>query len=121
MTGFSRPVCACIDGRSGGVCEVCGNGRAVERHHRRPRGMGGSSEARTNSAANALHVCGVCHRLIEANRTLALLLGWLLPQSADPAASRVMYRGEWTLLGESGDVTNGSADDSHIPASQVVG
>jgi 5-methylcytosine-specific restriction protein A len=83
---------------------VCGNGRAVERHHRRPRGMGGSSRGTTNTAANGLHLCGVCHRLVELNRTLALLLGWLLPQAAtEPAQHRVMYRGEWALLDDNGD------------------
>ncbi|OYN76830.1 hypothetical protein [Mycolicibacterium sphagni] len=104
MTGFSALVCAVIDCRSGGVCEVCGAHRAVERHHRRPRGAGGSRREDTNSAANALHLCTYCHHLIEHNRALAYLVGWLLPQTQSPERERVLRRGDFVLLADDGSV-----------------
>lgn len=105
MTGFSDEVHAILDGRSMGRCEVCVGGRVVEHHHRRPRGSGGSKDRETNLPSNGLALCGPCHRMIESHRTVALLLGWLLPQGVDPAARRVMYRGEWAVLSTDGGVT----------------
>lgn len=102
MTGFAPAVQAVIDARSGGVCEVCGASRAVERHHRRPRGMGGSSLGSTNRASNALHACGGCHRLIEANRALSYLTGWLVPNGKDPSLFPVLRRGDFVLLDDEG-------------------
>lgn len=102
MTGFAPATCDVIDSRSGGWCEACNTRQAVERHHRRPRGSGGSKRADTNTAANCLHLCGVCHRLIESHRALAYLLGWLLSQNQSPDQQRVMYRGDWALLTDDG-------------------
>lgn len=105
MTGFSPAVCAAIDERSSGVCEVCGVGKARERHHRRPRGAGGSRRDETNTAANCLHICWSCHHsLIESHRQVGYLMGWLLSQNMSPDRERVMYRGEWMLLGDDGSV-----------------
>lgn len=104
MTGFSPATCDVIDERSGLWCEVCDARRAVERHHRRPRGAGGSRRSDTNTAANCLHACGVCHRLIESHRQLAYKLGWLLGQNSFPDRARVMYRGDWALLTDDGQV-----------------
>ncbi len=107
-TGFSTEVHAMVDGRALGLCEVCGDGRVVEHHHRRPRGSGGSRQADTNGPANALGVCHACHRLIESHRSVALLMGWLIPQRTrvpvQPCDKRVMYRGEWMFLTDDGQV-----------------
>lgn len=104
MTGFSPAVCATIDERSGRICEVCGVGKATQRHHRRPRQAGGSKRDDTNTASNSLHACFPCHTLIEHNRSLGYLMGWLLPQSQSPDRERVMYRGDWVLLGTDGGI-----------------
>lgn len=108
MTGFSANVRAVVEGRSGGMCEVCGEGRVTEIHHRRPRGMGGSSSGDTNKPSNALALCNACHRMIESNRAVAMLLGWLMPQrtrnGASPSGRRVMYRGAWVFLADDGNV-----------------
>jgi 5-methylcytosine-specific restriction protein A len=104
-TGFAPAVRATIEGRSMGLCEVCGGGLVVEHHHRRPRGAGGSKRLDTNQAANGLGLCYACHRLIESNRRLAMLLGWLLLQSDQPNARPVMYRGAWVYLLDDGTIT----------------
>lgn len=101
---FSPEVKAIVDGRSWGRCEVCGDGRIAEYHHRRPRGAGGSKRPDTGQASNCLGLCHVCHRMIESHRTIALLLGWLVGQRVPPVAARVMWRGEWAMLTDDGQV-----------------
>lgn len=101
---FSAETKAAVDVRSDGCCEICGAARAVEKHHRRPRGAGSTRRLETASAANCLHTCRECHRLAESNRNLAMLLGWLVPSTFDPASQPVLYRGEWARLGEDGSV-----------------
>lgn len=98
MTGFLKPVRDMIVRRSQGVCERCGAAPAVQIHHRRPRGMGGSSAADTNVASNGLAVCVACHREIEANRADSLKYGWLIRQGQNPAEIGVLRMGEWVLL-----------------------
>ena len=34
----------------------------------------------------------------------AFLVGWLLPQGASPSEHRVLYRGDWKMLGDDGSV-----------------
>lgn len=103
-TGFPPAVCGVVDMRSALVCEVCNANRAVERHHRRPRRAGGSRLDDTNTPPNCLHLCSHCHTLIERNRALAYLMGWLLPEGLSPIAERVMYRGDWVILDNDGRV-----------------
>ena len=81
-------------------------------HHRKPRGMGGTTDPRVSSIANALTVCGSgvtgCHGRIERNREVALRVGLLIPTNATtetfaPAAVRVRRLDKtWWLLTESG-------------------
>ena len=111
MTGFSPDVKAVIRDRAQNLCERCGQYASdCVAHHRRPRGMGGSSRGDTNRPSNALWLCGMCHNVVEHHREQALLLGQLLRQSQSPADERVLRRGAWVFLGDNGDV---------IPASQV--
>lgn len=91
-----------VAARSGWRCELCGtvlgwsddDGSTTwcaphSLHHRRPRGMGGTRRADTNSPANLLLLCGTgttgCHSRVEASRAAAHQLGWLLHQTEDPA------------------------------------
>jgi hypothetical protein len=55
-----------------------------EIHHRRPRGMGGSRDPKTNSPANLILLCPDHHAWVESNRTEALEMGFLVPQGHDP-------------------------------------
>ncbi len=101
MTGFPKPVRDLIRARSGGHCEVCGH-QAVQVHHRRPRGMGGSTAADTNTAANALDLCVSCHLWIEGYRAEAYRMGWLVRQHHSPSVAPVLWRGEWRWLDDEG-------------------
>lgn len=103
MTGFPRRVRDLVTERANGACERCGMAApAYQLHHRRPRGMGGSSREDTNTPANALLVCVGCHSDIEANRDDAYKYGWLVHQSHDPVAVKVLRRGEWVRLANNG-------------------
>lgn len=85
--------------RAGGCCELCGRhpGPDYSYHHRRPRGMGGSSAADTNQPQNLLFVCGSgttgCHGLIEASRLDSYDFGWLVRQGHDPLDIPVVLAG----------------------------
>jgi hypothetical protein len=103
-TDFPPAVLAVVHGRSDWWCEMCGLARAIEHHHRRARGMGGTLRDSTSSAANCLHTCRECHRLVESNRNLAKVLGWLVEQHSDPAQTPVVYRGGRVLLDELGNM-----------------
>lgn len=104
MTGFPKAVRAAVLARAAGWCERCGAAEPVEVHHRRPRGMGGSKAADTNSAANALALCGECHRVVESDRDDATQFGWLIRQGVQPASVPVLRRGQWCRLTDSGHV-----------------
>lgn len=70
--------------RSGGVCEICGRRAAGHMHHRRPRKMGGSRRPSTNSPANFLHICPLCHQWIEiVSRGHARSWGWIVADSIE--------------------------------------
>jgi hypothetical protein len=106
MTGFPQKVRDIITLRAGGCCERCGFAApAYQHHHRRPRGMGGSSADDTNRASNALCVCVSCHSEIEANREAAISFGWLVRQGLDPADTPVLLSGSWVLLDDFGYTT----------------
>ena len=73
-------------------CENCG----VEKHtfgfsihHRKPRGMGGTSKKEINNPSNLILLCGSgttgCHGWVESNREKAYELGLLVKQSQNPA------------------------------------
>lgn len=99
-TGPTKTTKDLVWARAGGRCEVCGGSlagmRGFSRHHRRPRGMGGSRLPDTNSPANILLVCGSatnpegCHNRIESNREQAYSDGLLLHQGDDPTLVPVM-------------------------------
>ncbi|PYY59992.1 HNH endonuclease [Curtobacterium sp. MCSS17_011] len=91
-------------------CFRCGRSiltGAYSIHHRRPRGMGGTSAVSANLAANAVTLCGTgtagCHGWTEAHRRDAFRLGLLMPQGTDPAAVPILHhRAGWVNLDELG-------------------
>lgn len=106
-TGFSAEVRGLIRDRAAGNCERCGDlnnvrDHGAQVHHRRPRGMGGTRRDSSNQAANGLLLCGMCHRVIENNRTQAFGLGQLVEQNSDPLTTPVLVRGVWSLLDNDG-------------------
>lgn len=110
-TGFPPAVRDLIRDRAAGNCERCGElnnvrDHGAQVHHRRPRGMGGTSRGSTSQASNGLFLCGACHRVIEDNREQALKLGQLVPQNKEPITIPVLYRGGWVLLDDEGYTYN---------------
>lgn len=80
------------------------DGRSVRtsRHHRQPRGMGGSALAVQHELANLLLVCGDgvagCHGWIEAYRDEAYDRGLLVRRGLDPAQVPVTLAGGRQVL-----------------------
>jgi hypothetical protein len=70
--------------RDGGNCARCGITLSgfYSLHHRKPRGMGGTKDPRSDDPRNLIHLCGSgttgCHGYVESNRALAYTTGWLL-------------------------------------------
>lgn len=91
MTGgaFDFDVRLAVLMRSGGLCERCRANPADQMHHRRPRGMGGTSVEWVGQAANAAHLCAACHRWVEAHRASSLMFGWLIPLDTQATADLV--------------------------------
>jgi hypothetical protein len=92
-------------------CECCGGTLFVgfqSHHHRRPSGMGGSSDAAAHTPQNVVHVCGRdnrtgCHGDIHQNPEQAREHGWLVRQGADPAKVPVLlWDGRPVLLDAAG-------------------
>lgn len=104
VTGFSPQVRDVIIERGGGMCERCGALPGTQAHHRRPRGMGGSKRHDTNTPANGLWACDLCHDWVERNRTEARKEGWLIRQADKASETKVLRRGEWVLLDDGGGV-----------------
>lgn len=97
--------------RCGLRCERCAtpftHSNGGDPHHRRPRGMGGSSETGTNRLGNLVGICRPCHDHIESHRARSLAEGWLVPQGRDPRSVPVLSQlhGGWVLLSDDGSVT----------------
>ena len=91
--------------RSRGMCEICGDKRPTERHHRRRRRDGG------DRLANLLFVCTDCHRLITdhpESLTKARANGWIVPALAlsDVETYPVrLWDTTWVLLDDDGHAT----------------
>lgn len=93
--------------RSSERCERC-NGSlfgvyGYSLHHRRPRGMGGSRDPRTNRVPNFLVLCGSgttgCHGWVEQNRARAYDTGFLVRRGHDPEHTPIVgYQGLQTPI-----------------------
>ena len=84
MTGPDLATRQAVIDRAGRKCERCGQpGEQI--HHRKPRGMGGTSDPAINAFPNLVLVCVTCHDEIERNRQMAYESGWLVHRWQDPA------------------------------------
>lgn len=103
MTGFPNQVREMVLRRADGRCERCGmHCDVLQLHHRRPRGMGGSTDPATNTASNAVGLCPGCHAICESKRLDAEYMGFLVGQGHDPAAVPVFRWGQWVVLDAAG-------------------
>lgn len=110
-TGPTRDVRAIVWARANGCCERCGQ-RITDNmyssvHHRKARGLGGSSDARLNEPSNLVLLCGSgttdCHGFVESHRNDAHRVGWLLWRNADARRVPVDIYGRGpTLLSDDG-------------------
>lgn len=71
-----------------------------EAHHRRPRGMGGTTNTLIGEPWNGLALCRRCHAWAESNRDHARTLGWLTPTPSPDAPYWTSHYGwcVWVLL-----------------------
>lgn len=102
---FSQKVRDLIHHRANGRCEICGMpciGGQI--HHRRPRGMGGTTRQESGKASNGLYVHLKCHSNIESQRNVALRNGWLVPQTGEPADIPVVLYYGTVVLSDDGSV-----------------
>jgi hypothetical protein len=105
-TGPDRLTVEAILERAHHSCERCSGGLGLVRgrgfhvHHRRPRAVGGSRAADTNSPSNCVILCPDCHTAVESRRAEAQFDGWLVPQGAAPARVAVLieHGGRWVYL-----------------------
>lgn len=112
-TVIPKPVKDAVDARDQRYgqpqCQRCGHLITgwFSRHHRNPRGMGGS-KADPHALVNLVLLCGSatsrggCHWAIESQRKQARIDGWLVPDGIDPAEwpVRRFGRRDYQLPGE---------------------
>jgi len=105
VTGFSKHTRELVYLRAQGRCERCGVVQTVmQYHHRRPRAMGGSKAADTNTAANCLLLCNLCHQAVEDHRIMAKNFGFLVPQGKKPSEVPLWRFKKWVILDDFGYV-----------------
>ncbi len=104
---FTEKTRRLIAERAKGWCELCGLPlrTAAQIHHRRPRGMGGTSSTEAQSPANGLWIHFKCHERVERFREQSLKNGWLVPQGHSPHRTPVLTSSGWRLLDDQGGST----------------
>jgi 5-methylcytosine-specific restriction protein A len=97
---FSPKVVEKIRLRADGFCEFCGGEEteAMQAHHRRPRGMGGSKDEATGMPSNGLWMHYECHRTVEQNREHAIATGFIVQQHRDPKTIPVLTPGTMGVI-----------------------
>ncbi len=64
--------------------------------------MGSSSRGSTNLPSNLVFLCGACHREVESDRAQAMIEGYIVTQSTEPATVPILSRGQWFMLDDMG-------------------
>lgn len=113
---FPAHVRSAIWTRDAGCCSLCARPitGAYSIQHRRARGMGGSRDPLTKTAANGVLLCGTAtsgdHSYVEQHPSWATWAGYRVPQGADPSLVPIWTaRYGWVLLNE--DATYTEVDD----------
>lgn len=102
--------------RCGGRCEVSGKRLdfdTFDLHHRRNKGMGGTSRPDTDTLPNLLALDPIVHNggpgSVHADRPRSEMFGWLVPKlSTEPLHLRraMVFTGggwQWCMLAENGE------------------
>lgn len=125
-TGPPAKVMNLLKARSGGFCEigmVClGTAPAVDPSHRIAKGMGGTKDPRSNTAANNLHACRADHDLVERDPAAAYANGWKIRRGVmnpDDVPVRHWVHG-WILLAEDGSWTSADPGREDLPVVESV-
>lgn len=71
---------ALVRARDYGLCVHCSQ-PADHQHHRRIKGMGGSSDAHANCPCVIVSLCGPCHEFVHRNRLEAEAEGLIIPRA----------------------------------------
>lgn len=109
-----REITEVLWARSEGFCEVSGRAldrETFDRHHRRPKSMGGTYRPLTDSLVNLLALDPEVHNgtpwSVHQRPTWSRPRGYLLSSHVDDdamAATPVLYRGrDWVILDAEGD------------------
>ena len=84
MSGIPQQTRERVYARANGRCEVCGKyAPGADIHHRRAKGMGGTSNKAIHDPSNLIAVCGWgntsgCHGDIHGNAAHAKAMGWIV-------------------------------------------
>lgn len=91
--------------RSRGDCEMCGQLRGRDPHHRNGRRAGGTKNPDINNLSNLLHLCRPCHDWVTGNPTEARKGGWALKSHEDPLEVSVqLHYGRHKLTDDGGAI-----------------
>ena len=106
---WSADTRALVAERSGGRCEIgivgkC-TGAATDLHHRQAR------RSQRHDVANALHCCRRDHSdAAHGQPALAMHMGWIVSQYADPSTAPVNLHGRWVTF-----TADGGYEDAEAP------
>lgn len=79
-----------VQGRAFGHCERCDRPTvAAHLHHRRPKGLGGSSAPDRHDVSNLVHLCPDCHSWAHGHPKDAAEAGFLVPRSSGQSPLQV--------------------------------
>lgn len=113
---FPQHVRFAIWTRDAGCCALCAKPitGSFSINHRRPRGMGGSRDPLTKTAANGVLLCGDgvqgCHGYVTSHVSWSKWNGHTVPQGCDPSLVPLWHaRYGWVLL--NADATYTPVDD----------
>jgi 5-methylcytosine-specific restriction protein A len=94
--------------RDSGRCLLCRATDGLDVHHRRARGMGGTSRPAHLRRSNLVTLCRRCHDRVEAHPMVARALGYRLDRGSDPEEVAVwaatLLGSGWTRLFDDGSL-----------------
>lgn len=125
VTPTLRATIATRDGARCARCSISIINIPSSIHHRKARGMGGTSDPRSSDPRNLVTVCGTgttgCHGEIESFRAVAYDTGWLIRSYDDLDKRMLSLDGRIVHLFADGDRFDEITPESVLAASAYVG